>query len=557
MIAMNQTTDAASTLMAELQSLVRTAARRPDVVLRPGRPGCAWSFNFVQGVITVDPESLHTLAPDLCRGLALHEATHAAVTVLHDFLSDDTLTRYHPLLNCLEDIRIEVWMRQRFPGAVSWIRAYNDVFYGLLRRQPLPHSRQVQFLRGILEQWWIGSISPGTLPDVQTSLESCRTAISAATACQPPLDDDREQIVSSQQAMWRIVRDKIVPTWQRLVKADRAEGIGPVAGQELHELATWMGSGTRQGQRSGRGRQSRGRAMPNGRRVPGVARALQAASDTKPIDDTCQPPSGKPVDADAGDFRHMIRESLGSNAYLAAWRRVGPLADRLGDELLRVIMPRRRLRWLSGQSSGPRLDLRRAMQFEADPRLYNTLWSRMIVPSRREPAIVLLLDRSGSMAAGDRIGNAFDGLVLFVEVCRRIGVPAAVWSFADLPREELSFDAPLDADARQRLSKLPGSCDGQTDMTAALVAMQRMFTGHHGHGDPKLLFVLSDGEPNRPDDTLAAAERLERTGVHAVGLGLGPDTAGLSRYFRCAATGIPAAEIVGHVAGLLQNSFSL
>ena len=531
MIATDHAEEAAAALADELQSLVRTAARRPDLVLRQGPPGCAWSFTFERGVITVDPESLHTLAPDLCRGLALHEATHAAITVLHDVMPDDVLRRYHPLLNCLEDIRIEVWMRRRFPGAVGWIRAYNDVFYGLIRQQPLPQSRQVQFLRGILEQWWMGSLSPGTLPEVETALEGCRAAISAATACQPPLEDDREQIVASQRAMWRIVREEIVPTWQRLVKLDRAEGIGSVAERELHEFAQWTGSSTEEFFRRGRGTRRRRQGMPRGRRVlSGI----------------------KPEKADAGAVETTAPESLGTDDYHAAWRRVGTLADRLGDELLRVIMPKRRLRWQSGQSTGPRLDLRRAMQFEADPRLHDTLWSKPIVPSRREPAIVLLIDRSSSMNSGGRIEHAFDGLVLFIEVCRRIGVPAAVWSFADRPHEELDFDTPLDAAARHRLSTLPRSCNGQTDMTAALVAVQRLYAGHHG--DPKLLFVLSDGEPNQPDDTLAAAHRLERDGIHAVGLGLGPETAGLSRYFRCAATGVPTEKIVGELVKLLEST---
>lgn len=529
MIATDHTDAAATALAEELEALVRTAARRPDVVLRQGPPGCAWSFNFERGLITIDPESLHTLAPDLCRGLALHEATHAAVTVLHDVMPDDVLARYFPLLNCVEDIRIEVWMRRRFPGAVGWIRAYNDVFYGLIRRQPLPQSRQVQFLRGILEQWWMGSLSPGTLPEVETALEGCRAAISAATACQPPLEDDREQIVASQRAMWRIVHDEIVPTWQRLVKLDRAEGIGSVAEQELHEFAQWTGSSTSACGRRGRANGRRGHRMLYGRReLSGI----------------------KPADADAGHVHNTTDEPLDSDAYFAAWKRVGALADRLGDELLRVIMPKRRLRWQSGQSTGPRLDLRRAMQFEADPRLHDSLWSRPVVPSRREPAIVLLLDRSGSMNSGERIAHAFDGLVLFVEVCRRIGVPAAVWSFADRPREELDFQAPLDAAARHRLASLPGSCNGDTHMTAALVAVQRMFVGHHG--DPKLLVVLSDGEPDRPDDTLAAARRLEMDGIHAIGLGLGPDTDGLSRYFRCAATGVPTGKIVGELVKLLE-----
>ncbi|HBB75306.1 MAG TPA: hypothetical protein DC048_12775, partial [Planctomycetaceae bacterium] len=140
----------------ELTGLVRLGARRGDLVVRAGEPGSAWSFDWVAGVITVDPDDLGALAPDLCRGLALHEAAHAAVTVLHELLRRDEIERLMPLLNVVEDIRIEVWMRARFPGAAPWIRAYNDVFYGLCRRQPPARSRQVQFLRGILELWWYG-----------------------------------------------------------------------------------------------------------------------------------------------------------------------------------------------------------------------------------------------------------------------------------------------------------------------------------------------------------------------------------------------------------------
>jgi hypothetical protein len=123
-------------LLEELTGLVRLGARRGDLVVHAGEPGAAWSFDWAAGVITVDPDDLGSLAPDLCRGLALHEAAHAAVTVLHELLTRDVLERLMPLLNVVEDIRIEVWMRAQFPGAAPWIRAYNDVFYGLCRRQP-------------------------------------------------------------------------------------------------------------------------------------------------------------------------------------------------------------------------------------------------------------------------------------------------------------------------------------------------------------------------------------------------------------------------------------
>jgi hypothetical protein len=195
---------AAENLRAELEGLVRIAARRPALIVREGEPGCNWSFSWDANVVTVDPAHLRELAPDLCRGLALHEASHAAVTVLHRILAEAHLARIMPLLNSIEDIRIEVWMRSRFPGATPWIRAYNDVFYGFNRGQPLPQSRQVQFLLGILELWWYGTTAAGTLPEVLAALDACRGSVAAATACQPPLDDDPEGIVASQRAMWEI-----------------------------------------------------------------------------------------------------------------------------------------------------------------------------------------------------------------------------------------------------------------------------------------------------------------------------------------------------------------
>jgi len=541
---------AAEALRAELEGLVRIAARRPDLTVREGRPGCAWSFNWSADVVTVDPDQLRSFAPDLCRGLALHEAAHAAVTVLHRLLAAAHLTRIHPLLNTLEDIRIETWMRSRFPGAAGWIRAYNDVFYGLMRDRPLPKSRQVQFLVGILELWWFGSTAPGTLPEVLAALEACRQPIAAATACQPPLDDDAVGIMASQKAMWDIVRDRILPTWERLVALDRREGIGRLASAELREFADRMGCGYHARTR-GAARLRPARAnSPTARTFREISeeaarRATQPPNDARSDDSSSRDDSRR-------DTACGALPPDGTDNYLTAWRRICRVADRLGDELLRVLVPRQRLRWSAGHPWGPLLDLRRATQFEADPEQYRRLWSRPILPHRRDPAVLLLVDRSSSMTESDRIERAFEGTVLLAEVCRRIGVPAAVWSFADDVREELSWNAAVDAPARRRLGLLPDACQGNTDMAAALDAVGREFAARRG--DPKLLFVIGDGVPDNHAATLAAVRRLEEAGVIGVGLGLGPGTAGLARYFRSSVTEIAADKLVDHLAGLLGEA---
>jgi Mg-chelatase subunit ChlD len=516
----------------ELAGLVRLAARRGDLVVQAGEPGAAWSFDWAAGVITVDPDDLGSLAPDLCRGLALHEAAHAAVTVLHEFLTRDVLERLMPLLNVVEDIRIEVWMRARFPGAVPWIRAYNDVFYGLCRRQPPARSRQVQFLRGILELWWYGAVTVGTARDVIRALDGCRDAVAAAVACQPPTDDDRPGVRAAQRSMWDIVRTRIVPVWERLVAIDRRDGMARVAADETREFLRLTGCPSQRGRSTVRMLRSNGRAF--GQR-PG------------------RPPSGgrrrscRPAADAAADER--------GDAYHEAWRRVAAAADRVGDELLRRLVPEQRLRWTTGHPSGARLDLRQAVAFEADRSRYRSLWSRPVLPVRRDPAVLLLVDRSGSMTEGERMRHAFDGLVLLVEVCRRVGVPAAVWSFASRCREELAWEVPLDTATRRRLGKLPASCNGMTHMAPALDAVRDAL--ERRRGAPKLLVVLSDGEPDNAAATSAAVRRLDEGGIGTIGLGLGADTAGLSRYFPRSVTGIPPARIVDHLGGLLESTLAV
>ncbi|MFM7207695.1 MAG: VWA domain-containing protein, partial [Planctomycetaceae bacterium] len=470
---------AAEQLRAELEGLVRIAARRPNLVVRTGAPDCSWSFDWVSDIVTVNPTHLVALAPDLCRGLALHEAAHAAVTVLHRILAEAHLTRIHPLLNTLEDIRIETWMRARFPGATGWIRAYNDVFYGSMRDQPLPKSRQVQFLSGILELWWFGCTTPGVLPEVVAALDACREPIAAATSCQPPLDDDPAGIMASQKAMWDIIRGRILPTWERLVAMDRQEGIGRLASAELQQFAERLGCDQRS---RTRGAARLRPARPNAPAARKLREISEQAARRSAQRSTRQPPDAPATDStpdashhddDRRDAEGCPPPSDGTDTYLAAWRRICGAADRLGDELLRVLVPRQRLRWSAGHPWGPRLDLRRAMQFEADPAQYRSLWCRPILPQRREPAVLLLVDRSSSMTEQGRIDRAFEGMVLLTEVCRRIGVAAAVWSFADDVREELDWDTAVDGPARRRLGMLPHACDGNTDMATALDAAGR------------------------------------------------------------------------------------
>lgn len=523
---------AAAELLGELERLVQIVARKPRLALREGAPGCGWAFDWSRHRVTVDPTDVRTLAPDLCRGLTVHEASHAAITVVQDFLPRTTLCRYIHLINAVEDLRIDAWSASRFPGSAPWLMAHNAVAHGMIRERGLPRSRQAQFLLGMLERGSFGTTAAETLPEVVTALDACQAAVDEAVACQPPPGDTPAGIATSQQRMWSIVRDRIVPTWTALVKMDRADGIGALARRELEAFATDIADDPSATLSRG-GRHRHQGAAHRRLRLPGGA-ADPRATDPAPGRDA--------TPAAAADL---------ADRYEAAWKRVAAVADRLGDDLLRVLVPRRRMHWSDGHASGPRLLTRRAVQYEADPRQYRSLWSRPILPHRCDPAVLLLVDRSGSMQP-HLAEYALEGTVLLTEVCHRIGVAAAVWSFATTVTEELAWDAALDGAARRCIGSLPSRCDDMTDMAAALAVTGHVMAARRA--DPKILFVIGDGEPDNAVATRAAADRLEREGIVTIGLGLGPCTAGLARYFDRSAVEIGPEKLVDHLAGLLGEA---
>jgi hypothetical protein len=517
-------------LLEELRQLVRMAALRPELTLDLGPPGCGWSFNWTQAHVQICPVDVATRAPDFCRGLVLHEAAHAAVTRLERLMPLDALRERMPLLNTIEDCRIETWLRERFPGSPPWIRAYNDALFGEMRASPQPRSRQSQFCRALLERWWFGDASAGLHPVVETALTETAAAVARAIDCQPPVDTSLTgAIQNAQRDMWRVVEADVLPAWERLAALDRADGLHDVALEELARLLERLGAA--------------GHLTPEA--GDGAPRSLP------------RPGSGAGTSASRASAKRAISRSLGTDgrdAWLSGWMKVEGLTDHVSDELLRVLQPRRRMRWTRGHPWGMRLDLRRAMQFSADPRQSETLWMRAVLPERREPEIALLIDRSSSMRSEGRMLRAFEALVLLVEATRRAGVPASVWSFSNDVREELASDATLEPQTRAALGGLREATEGGTDLAGALAAVAESFAA--SRAGQKLLFVLSDGEPNDRDAAARAVDALEEAGVSCVGLGLGAGTGSLRTLFRTSVVEVPVEAVAARIGDLLMQAFS-
>jgi len=70
---------------------------------------------------------------------------------------------------------------------------------------------------------------------------------------------------------------------------------------------------------------------------------------------------------------------------------------------------------------------------------------------------------------------------------------------------------------QQALSRLPTACRGGTEMVKAVEQVGRELQKRTA--DPRLLFVLSDGEPDNPAATAVAVARLAPIGITAIGRG--------------------------------------
>src|SRR5262249_50939115 len=119
-----------------------------------------------------------------------------------------------------------------------------------------------------------------------------------------------------------------------------------------------------------------------------------------------------------------------TSTYARALSRVAGQLHHLTTVLEDLLRPRRRLHETAGFRSGNRLDLRRVMAFEADPRLWDKLWRRKSIPDRHQTVVSLLVDLSGSMH-GPKTDPAQAGTLLMAEALHRLQIPFALNGFHD------------------------------------------------------------------------------------------------------------------------------
>lgn len=492
--------------------------------------GSDWAFNWRTNVITIPREDLEKSEPEVVAWIILHEAAHAALTRLQDIMPTNLMEvpEVHFLLNCIEDVRIERWLVERFPGSRPWKDATDRAARadGALAEALGPEAHPVDaFFMGILELGTQGVLPDTMHPEARAALEQVSGALESAFACAPPAssvgadsvrrlyknhfvsacyrDSDYRREPSTfekwvrimQATMWFHVVRNILPVFLELVKKHGASK----APAQMRRQVVVVGAG-----------------MSDQPRSP---EELERALREKLRGKTNQP-------------------------YLEAVHRHA--AHILGvSRILEELLPNHRaLRHVRGRRSGDRIDLRAAFQFEADRRLHDKLWMQRHKPTLPDPAFVFLMDRSSSMSESGKAQAAFDSLVVIREACTRMGIPFSIFLFNEQPLLVQPWDRLSDAALESALS-LVLDPDGGTDIPSAINKASEALEGRPECD--RVVFVLTDGKVSHHSARLVRRQReqLSRQGISMQGIGLGDEADDVRVVF-------PDARIVRQAADLPQ-----
>lgn len=259
-----------------------------------------------------------------------------------------------------------------------------------------------------------------------------------------------------------------------------------------------------------------------------------------------------------------IRLRWQEDDYDLIYARIASQLHPLSEAVRRLLRPRQRMGRRSGYPTGQRVDLRRLMAFEADPRGYDKLWQRSTIPIRHRTEVLLLVDLSGSMQ-GDKTEAALAGTILCSEMLSSLKVPFAVIGFQDELVPLLDFDQPFSQAARRRLLEIRSEVmgtrsggnnrpdfndDGPCLAEAAALLLARPAQDH-------ILIAISDGLPEGRRSTAedlrqAVASLSAEQSLSLIGVGLGPDTGHVSDYYPSAIANVPVERFAHEMGRLLE-----
>ena len=574
--------------------------------------GERWSYDPIRRTLSVSEPSLRDNGRDWCAGRLVNEIGHYWLT-RHDLFSVDfpSVPIAQAILDALEDGRVNGWMAARYPGSRDWLA---EVHRGADAPVAQPLPLVLWFcLECALEPGRGWAPAPHPVPDpVRRALDQTRAARQAYSRIRPATeigqvtDPDlrlhwaervRPQLL---WGMWppaayeaevqlraldalELAEDEILPAAEALLGEDRERieqwlSAQPMECQRLQERieageaqAAFEAACAHAGAPCPCSGEAREMAMRLLEAMQGQQRGAEAGAagqfrrvvHSNPFEGFGE--AGRPAFAPPPPRRLTLQPAIRTD-YNEARLAVANQIEQLVRLLERILRPRQRLRMKSGYPSGRRVDLRRLMAFEADPRRYNELWSRSSIPERRRVVFSLLIDLSGSMR-GDKCKAALLGTVLMAETLARLQVPFAINGFQDVLIPFSPFHARFGPAVRDEIATMPhevaetrvggnnnasNNDDGPCVLEAANELLQES-------ADRRVLLVVSDGQPagrrSTAEDLHNTVRALTSPGVplELLGIGLGPGTEHVTGFYPQSVASVPLDDFAQQIGNLIMR----
>jgi hypothetical protein len=556
-----------------------------------------WAWDPVRRVIKVPAKDLDEHGPDYCAGILSREVGHYFVSRHHLFATDfPSPLAADALFTALDVPRAERWIRARYPGTRPWL--------ALVPRPPdLIRPDLPAFVQFVLacatEHTWLGQPARTLDERVIEALEITRPArqlyarISPPTSLEPPDEPGLYERYREEVAPFLINPHWLPSRWEQCVQLTALdamilaeEAILPIAeqllGEDLRRIERYLLGDPnkiaeyRRMLEEGRLQLVLGSPhdqMPYQRPPPWMEAMAQELLDAAIRGDrplammTGRSPAERAAWSRLPDFDDPLdMDWRPAGSYELALSQIHGQVHQLASHLGEILRPRKRLRERAGYPSGRRVEMRRVMQFEADPRRYNELWIRSSIPDRRSVALSLLVDLSGSMR-GHKARAALLGTILMAETLHNLEIPFAINGFQDVIIPLADFGDGLVPETRKNISELTQEVTGtrrggnnrpdyNDDGPCVLAAADQLMAQAASH---RILIVVSDGLPegrhSNVNDLKKAILMLKDPNVpiELIGLGLGPNTGHVTQFYPEAKANISVDRFSAEIGALIEK----
>lgn len=555
-----------------------------------------WGWDAARRVFLVSAEDLRDHGGDFCAGVLARQIGHAWLS-RHGMMRLDfpNETAGMMLIDALEAGRADRWMAARYPGIEPWLEEVDeaappihpvlpDLLAFILACGSEPragHGLRPKAADAWLQTWEMRSayadvLPPPVAPAETSAGERARYRLEVVPRLQeargvPPPFEQQIQLAAARAL--RLAEAEVLPVAAALYESDLDEIERYL--DALPERAAWARRQIQAGDAlevMNQVRHHPSSAPPQSAWARPLAIEIFDAvvHQIVPKRVLLRRGLGRPAEAPEGsawaDDSALERPWTPPSAYDAALLRVQAQVDLLAQRLEAILQPRRRLRQRSGYRSGRAVAMRQLIAFEADPRLVERLWLRNSIPDRRDVAMTLLVDLSGSME-GAKAEAALLGTVLLAETLDRLSVPFAVHGFQDVLVPFRSFADAFDDHVRNAIGEMTQEVSGcrfggnntprYNDDGPCLLDAARELLGQSAQD--RVLIVLSDGRPegsrSTAEDLTAAVQQLSGpdVGLELIGLGLGPHTEHVRDFYPQSIANVALNRLATEIAAIIER----